>query len=688
MSTRASVLGLTLAIALVWAPLIMAQGTQTGTVRGWVRDSQGLVLPGATVTVASDAMQGSRSTRVGAYGSYEIQGLPPGDYSITFELTGFTDVVGIALVPLGGTAEVSVSMEPAEVVEVIQVVSVVPSALASIGTSSNIRAPEIDALPVERNIFTVTELAPGLTNNTPNNNQVVINGAFAYDNVFLIDGVDVNDNLFGTVHNLFIEDAIEEMQVLTSGISAEYGRFSGGVINTITKSGANTFSGSFRANLYKPDWTVRTPFETASGQERTGSLANNASYETTAGGPIVQDRLWFFYANRVQRESESETFAETGMGYDRELRNDRNLIKFTGTIAAGHGLEGSYMRNSTERLEPTFPFSIDPNTFINPSLPNDLWVVTYRAAITSQLFAEFQVSRKRLAIEGVGGTLTDIRESPFLGLTQTTANGLPHHYNGPYFDAQDPEERNNRQITGNATYYLSTRGLGTHSLKGGFEHFQSTNAGGNSQTATGYVFDADYAVGTDGAPQLDADGRLIPVFQPFANLIENWRPVRGATLDINTLSFYVNDNWQLGNHLTFNLGVRAEKVDSEATGNIVGIDTSAIVPRLAVAYDPFGGGLRRQVQRGAVLRQHERWQPRPAVGCLYGAAGAGAGLRARLRPQQLHDGLRAVSDQERLLCRRHLVAAHKGIHPAGGHHTWQPRLHQGDLHPSNDEQLR
>ena len=104
------------------------------------------------------------------------------------------------------------------------------------------------------------------------------------------------------------------------------------------------------------------------------------------------------------------------------------------------------------------------------------------------------------------------------------------------------------------------------------------------------MFDADYAVGTDGVPQLDADGRLIPVFQPFANLIENWRPVRGATLDINTLSFYVNDNWQLGNHLTFNLGVRAEKVDSEATGNIVGIDTSAIVPRLAVAYDPFGSG--------------------------------------------------------------------------------------------------
>ena len=118
------------------------------------------------------------------------------------------------------------------------------------------------------------------------------------------------------------------MQVLTSGISAEYGRFSGGVINTITKSGSNTFSGSFRTNLYKPDWTGETPFETANGQDRTGSLANNTSYETTVGGPIVQDRLWFFYANRVQRESQSETFAETGIGYDRELRNDRNLRRW------------------------------------------------------------------------------------------------------------------------------------------------------------------------------------------------------------------------------------------------------------------------------------------------------------------------------------------------------------------------
>ena len=107
----------------------------------------------------------------------------------------------------------------------------------------------------------IAELAPGLTANTPNADQVSISGAFAYDNVFLVDGVDINDNLFGSPDNLFIEDAIEETQVMTSGVSAEYGRFSGGVINAVTKSGGNEFSGSFRTDLGNPEWRDENPFE-------------------------------------------------------------------------------------------------------------------------------------------------------------------------------------------------------------------------------------------------------------------------------------------------------------------------------------------------------------------------------------------------------------------------------------------
>lgn len=574
--------GLALALALSGEGL--AQGRQTGTLRGTALDTTGLVLPGVSVTAASPAMQGTRTTWTGVTGHYEFLGLPPGVYTIAFEMSGFADAEETAIVSLGTTSEVRVSMQPV-FEEAALVVAVVPPELASTETSANIVAEQVNALPIGRNIAAIAELAPGVTNNAPNDGQLTISGAFGYDNVFLIDGVDVNDNIFGTAHDLFIEDSIEETQVLTSGISAEYGRFSGGVINAITKSGGNTFSGGFRANLYKPDWTSRTPFERDNDQVRTGDLGDNTTYETTVGGPLVQDRLWFFYSNRAERVAEDQTFNVTGIGHERTTKNDRNQIKLTGSLRPGHTLQTNYMRNSTAQQRPSFGFSIDPATIINRTVPNDLWVATYRGAATNQLFTEFQVSQKRHGFRNNGGVLTDIRESPFLTLTQRFA-----HFNAPYFDASDPQDRDNRQVTGSATYYLDSERTGTHSVKAGFEHFRSTLGGGGSQSATGFVFDADYRVGDGGEPLLDADGRLIPVFDPFATLLEDWRPLRGATLNIDTLSFYVNDSWAFGRHFSFNLGVRSEKVRSEATGTPNGLDSTRVVPRLAAAVDPLGDG--------------------------------------------------------------------------------------------------
>ena len=383
-------------------------------------------------------LQGVRSTVSGLNGTYQIPGLPPGDYSVIFEMDGFATVDDVVTVPLGGDVSVNVAMEPGAVAELVQVTSV-PPPVSSTEASRNLTADEFGVLPIGRSLFRLAELSPGLTTNAPNRGQLTINGAFSYDNVFLVDGVDVNDNIFGTEINLFIEDTIEEAHVLTSGVSAEYGRFSGGVINIITKSGSNTFSGGFRSNLYKPDWTGRTPFEVANDAERTGSLANNTSYETTLGGPVVEDRLWFFYANRRQRSNETETFGETGISYDDTLANDRNLIKLTATIRPGHQLQGSYMRNGTDDTGPTFGFTIDPAGIRTRQVPADLVVATYRGAATSRLFTEFQFSRRRFGFRNNGGRSTDIAESPFLTLTQAFG-----HYNAPYFDAADPQNRDNR----------------------------------------------------------------------------------------------------------------------------------------------------------------------------------------------------------------------------------------------------
>ena len=130
---------------------------------------------------------------------------------------------------------------------------------------------------------------------------MTISGAFAYDNVFMIDGVDVNDNLFGTANNVFIEDAIDETQVLTSGISAEYGRFSGGVINMVTKRGGNIFSGSVRLNLSNPAWNNESPLEKQRGTEHADQVSK--FLEGTLGGPVMRDRVWFFFAGRRERSS-------------------------------------------------------------------------------------------------------------------------------------------------------------------------------------------------------------------------------------------------------------------------------------------------------------------------------------------------------------------------------------------------
>ena len=196
----------------------------------------------------------------------------------------------------------NVTLPTGALTESIQVVAETPSVIATPTVGANIRKEEIDALATPRTIQGIATLRPNVTERSPNAGQVVINGAFAWDNVFMINGVDVNDNLFAQPQNLFIEDAIEETTVLTSGISAEYGRFSGGVVNAVTKSGGNTFSGSYRVNLLNPSWTRGDAVRALGHQPGTGAAKPVTEYldklqsihEGTFGGPIVRDRLWFF----------------------------------------------------------------------------------------------------------------------------------------------------------------------------------------------------------------------------------------------------------------------------------------------------------------------------------------------------------------------------------------------------------
>jgi hypothetical protein len=212
--------------------------------------------------------------------------------------------------------------------------------------SANYKHDEIEALATPRTLTGIARFAPGVNDlvqtagPTEGQGQVIINGGLGYDNVFMLNGVDVNDNIFGWPQNLFIEDAIAETQILTSGISAEYGRFGGGVVNAITKSGGNLFAGSYRLNLANDAWSTETPFERSRSVTRVSRL--NTAHEGTFGGPIVKDRLWFFVAGRYARQ---ETSADA-TGDRCAVHHDRVAISAARSRSArrsppGHSVQGS-----------------------------------------------------------------------------------------------------------------------------------------------------------------------------------------------------------------------------------------------------------------------------------------------------------------------------------------------------------
>jgi len=558
-----------------------AQGVQTGTIRGVVHDDQALAVPGVTVTVTSPALQGPRSAVTDTEGAYTFLTLPPGDYTIRFELSGFGTVERRTAVPLGLVVVQDVTMKPAGVAETIQVVAETPAPIATPIVGANFKHDEVEALAMSRTLAGIAELSPALTNVTPNAGQVSINGAFSFDNVFMLNGVDVNDNLFGSPQNLFIEDAIQETQTLTSGIGAEYGRFSGGVVNAISKSGGNRFSGSGRLNLTNPSWSTETPFEVTNGTKHKDILSK--SYEGTFGGPIARDRLWFFSAGRWATTNSATTFPETGLDNTQTDKNKRGEIKLTGTAANNHTIQGGYLNNSTEQSSrPTFGFSIDPFTIGNRTLPNSFYYTNYRAVLTSTLLVEAQYSQRKFGFRNSGGSSTSIVDSPIITLD------TGRHYNAQYFDASDPENRNNRQLTANMTYFWQR--AGRHEIKGGYEFFRSQRTGGNSQSPTNYVFDADYLKDAAGKPVYDSTNHLIPLFVAGETQIENWLPIRGSELNVDNNSLYLRDHWAVNTHWSADVGLRYERVRTKATGDLIGIDTDTIVPRLAAAYDVQGNG--------------------------------------------------------------------------------------------------
>jgi len=594
---------------------VFAQGVQTATLQGTITGPDGNPLPGVTITVKSPSMMGERTTVTQTTGDYILPGLPPGDYTITVGLEGMQSVTKKMPLALGVPTHFDAKLKLAGVAEAITVTAAAPTVLENTTVGANVKKETVEQLPLLRTPIDIGALSPGVTGDrggratTPVGGQLSINGGMAYDNNFMINGVNFQDNIFGNTNNLFVEDAIQETQVLTSGISAEYGHFTGGVLNVITKSGGNQFTASLRDNMNKGSWLALTPYEqgfrgngvaTANPQPHTAKLSH--IYEGTVGGPIMRDRLWFFAAGHKEKSSTPRNLAITGIAYNQDDQNNRPEIKLTGNIASGHTLQVDYINNPLKRNLET---QVSPATLSalghNSSRPNYGYSAFYSGVLASSLFGEARYSKKHFGFRGVGGTSTDIVNSPFRSNVRVPGVSANATFNAPYFDATDPEDRNNKSAFAALSYFLSKPKWGSHDIKGGYERFTDERTGGNSQTATNYVFYGGYKTAA-GVPVVDANGDFVPLFNPCTvpcnaaggattdTRIGYWLSTRGAKIDTDTDSLFINDRWNLNQYLNFNLGARYEKTKAHSTGGIIGVDTSNIVPRLGASYDPMGNG--------------------------------------------------------------------------------------------------
>ena len=266
-------------------------------------------------------------------------------------------------------------------------------------------------------------------------------------------------------------------------------------------------------------------------------------------------------------------------------KNKRGELKLTGTVLRNHTIQGAYLNNSREVSNTSGIFDLigDPASLITRTLPNSYYYTNYHGVLGGGTLLEGQYSQRHFEFKGDGSPAsTNITDSPFYS---PAVNAVYHR---PYFCACDPEQRNNRQLTAALTNFWTASG--THQTKVGYEFFRSQRTGGNSQSGTTYVFNADYVTDAAGKPVRDASGQLIPIFVPGDTSLDFYPATVGATLNIDNNSLYVQDHWAINGRWSADLGARFERVKALSTGDILSVQNNRIVPRLGTAYDVKGNG--------------------------------------------------------------------------------------------------
>ncbi len=302
-----------LVASIVLAVSSMAQ-TSKGILAGVAHDPSGAMVPNVAMTVTNQDTGETRSVNTRADGTYRVDAISPGMYTITAEAPGFEilEVKGVNV-----NASVVTSYDPTLTVGQVRSVVTIEANSNTIDTengalSGTIGQVEIAKVPIfSLNPIELATTVPGvqlvLSGRTSNGYNVEVNGLRPRANNFLIDGQDINDNsIAGQGLQPNIPDIFSQVTVLTNSSSAEYGRGGGAVVNLVTKSGTNNFHGSAwdlysGSGLNALDGVQRQQKPLPAGAANPKARYDQHQYGFTAGGPILKDKLFGFGAAQYSR---------------------------------------------------------------------------------------------------------------------------------------------------------------------------------------------------------------------------------------------------------------------------------------------------------------------------------------------------------------------------------------------------
>jgi hypothetical protein len=603
-----------LSLGALLGPAATTQAQErTGTITGQLVDAQGGVLPGVVVAATNRQTGRVVSATTDGSGRYQMN-VEPGIYTVRFELAGFArQEVPDVEVLLGRTFDIDATLRVGNVAEAVQVTA---EAAPQIDTRStmiahNVTAEEIERMPKGRSFQSVAMTAPSV-NQGEIEGGFQVNGASGSENQFTIDGVATNSLLNGHSRQNTVFEYLQEVQVKTVGIPAEFGGALGGVISAVTRSGGNRFTGEGHyyylgsglsagpvPRLVISPVDDRTVFTVQ--EEKMPDHRNEVG--GSIGGPIVRDRLFFFGSispRFVTRTNQYNFAGGTDLG---EITREQTFTNAYGKVSYGGSRVNAYFgalftpTTSTGTLPayngigPQFLSSTRAANAVNleRGYETNQRNLTGNVDITvnNASYVRVQVGHFHDNYRDTGVPLT----TPIWYRTPSSAAvGVPAQFAGPTDFTNTPpvevvDHDTTKQTYLQADYNTAFTAAGFHTLKVGAGMRRNSNdvdkryPGGRVSVWWGQSFQSSVpgvgsGTGRYGYYEVDDLGTF------------------GKTQgDIS--HFYVQDQWTAGN-LTLNIGVRLENeripAFREREYAVQFGWGEKIAPRLGAAYDLFGDG--------------------------------------------------------------------------------------------------